>query len=370
MISTNEGDSPRFERLVELLLGGGDDIDLEECFRVRGHLQAWYEKWSGHGETDSGLLWGVTESRMGRWAQWPQPLKFGRALVAAGYVVSVERLYPSELLKGRDGFVVVGFEGGVALDTSWPAIHRSRADALDLVLFLTDPRRRIKQMMKFQDEDRVNWAAVAEDGLMPAAWLEDIRSGTDATLNNDVDRSGDNSALNNVVDYTLGLRGDLPGDPLGGPPGGPPGDPLSTVNRNRKRRDVNLRNTVTVPESGRCGPPAYGNGTGGTEGRNGREGTEGWKGGNGQNRRNGTAEPKSHDMLWTIREFKHEDPLKALQAVDGTGKAMSFWRKAIAKDRAYVSQQLSEVTETERIWAGLKNPAAVLTKRLTKGLKL
>ena len=138
LINTAEFESRRFEDLCERL-----DMDntVDQRIAMLGHLTRWQLRWSSDESLDSGLLWDVTEKRMGMWAEWSKtnPLQFGRALVQAGYCAPVNDVFPEQLCGGRNGFVVVG-----ALDRSWH-IHKQRADRNRLVLYLIDPVRRARQ---------------------------------------------------------------------------------------------------------------------------------------------------------------------------------------------------------------------------------
>lgn len=133
MIDTGERVSHRFERLCEAL----ETSTQEDEDRVFTALVLWYLRWSGDQETDSGILVDVSERRLGQWAEWSQPLAFGRALVKAGYVRSLADSYPEQLVVGLQGWVVPG-----ALELSWDGVHRKRSDRSRLALFILDPVRR------------------------------------------------------------------------------------------------------------------------------------------------------------------------------------------------------------------------------------
>jgi len=77
-----------------------------------------------------------------------------------------------------------------------------------------------------------------------------------------------------------------------------------------------------------------------------------------------TANPKSSAMLETVRKYKYDDPERALLAMDNSIKAARNWHTAVAKDRAAVSQLLSELVETDNTWEKFRNPASVVTAKL------
>jgi len=208
LISTAEASSRRLEDLREQL---GMDSSPEDRIVVLGHLLTWYAKWAGDPETDSGLFWNVTEKRLGVWAQWTRsnPLMFGRALVKAGYVQPVNDVFPEQLLRKRDGYVVPG-----ALDRSW-SIHRLRANKLDLVLFLLDPVRRARQaaFLGLKPTDA------------PTGWLDFSR------LSGDVPGPGEGA-----YPSSGGPPEDLQSNSVGASESPPRGSPHVDVNVEKKKR--------------------------------------------------------------------------------------------------------------------------------------
>jgi hypothetical protein len=121
----------------------GMDTTVRKMNVVWSHLMIWYLKWAADPYTDTGIFWDVTALRMGMWAEYPKPLIFGRAL-ADGYCQPVGTVYPDELTRGRQGYVVPG-----SLDATWDGVHKHRPNASELVLFLTDPARRARQAKRY-----------------------------------------------------------------------------------------------------------------------------------------------------------------------------------------------------------------------------
>jgi hypothetical protein len=154
LLSTAEFSSVRFERLCERLKASTE----KDCYLVGGHLAKWFFKWGADPELDAGLFWNTTETALGRWSSWEAPLAFGRALVEAGYCRPLSSVYPALLLGDRSGFCHPG-----ALDASWDGVHKHRANAAELVLYLTDQTRRARQAKGF----RITSTAI------PAGWLEE-----------------------------------------------------------------------------------------------------------------------------------------------------------------------------------------------------
>jgi len=339
VLSTVEGQSRRFDLLCEAL-----EVDtVEDTYTVRGHLMCWFEKWSADPATDSGLLWDVSERQMGLWAHWSRPLVFGRALAKAGYVSPIESIYPAELVKGRPGFVVAGYESGVALDTSWNGVHYRRTNAQELVLYLTNPKQRARQMETL--------GVVVEDlvkaGKVPADWAPQ--------------RGGTGSAQQNGE---AGRDGPQRGQGMGGglEDGLDPGiDPsLRRKNVTVKESDLSQRD-VPSPV-----PPPRQDGTG--MGRKPREKRRKYRN-DASHGTPGTGNHKSSQMLLFVREEKYNNPLACLQQFDGTDKAMGFWKKAVDRDVQAVMQVLANMTETDEAWAKIMNPAAVASFRLKEKVK-
>ncbi len=137
MISTGERTSARMDRLC-LELGYSSPTQSQRG-RVFEAYVTWGTKWAADKETDCGLFWNAEPRLMGEWAQWPEALKFGNAMLRAGYIrrIEDESVYPKKLAAGRTGLVAWG-----ELDKSWRGIHSDRRNKRELALFLVDPDKR------------------------------------------------------------------------------------------------------------------------------------------------------------------------------------------------------------------------------------
>lgn len=212
---TNELSRDRFERLCEKL---GRDEHREDRYAVYGHLCAWYAKWGGDPEYDHGLLFDINEKRMGIWADWDEPLLFGRALVHAGYVKPLEIVFPAQLLRGRSGFVAMHGDGGIMLDMTYNGWHRDQPNANELVLFLTSRARRAHLSRQM---------GLSGDGL-PPGWLDPPPSGE-------------------VPGKFRGIAGEVPGDDR---PLAPAPRRLGDVRKNRTETTSNDEKQATgTPKS-------------------------------------------------------------------------------------------------------------------------
>jgi hypothetical protein len=100
---------------------------------------------------------------------WPElECKWGRALLAAGYVATLKEMYPEPLASARKGYVALDGEGGVMLDCVFPLLRR-RMNAATLCLYLLDRKARVK----WANVLRVDGATLESTGQVPAGWLED-----------------------------------------------------------------------------------------------------------------------------------------------------------------------------------------------------
>jgi hypothetical protein len=161
MIATGERMSDRFQNLCEYL--EEDTLESREQLQAHAdacylHLMIWYTRWGGDEEMDTGIFWDVSEKRMGLWAEYHNPLKFGRALVRAGYCKPVNDVFPEFICGERDGFVIPG-----QLDSTWESVHRHRRAQLEhMVPYLLDRQR------------RADWASRAgiDITLYPDGWFD------------------------------------------------------------------------------------------------------------------------------------------------------------------------------------------------------
>jgi len=166
LTATNELRCSRWSRLCELL----GVVAPGERYQAHGHLWAWYQKWAGEAELDAGVWFRPSLNEIGRWADVGPELecKWGRALLAAGYVATLKEMYPEPLASARKGYVALDGEGGVMLDCVFPLLRR-RMNAATLCLYLLDRKARAK----WANVLRVDGATLESTGQVPAGWLED-----------------------------------------------------------------------------------------------------------------------------------------------------------------------------------------------------
>ena len=79
-----------------------------------------------------------------------------------------------------------------------------------------------------------------------------------------------------------------------------------------------------------------------------------------------SAPPPTDEILRMVREHKHSDPLRAMCAIDSSAPAAMQWRRAVARDRTRVCEELSALTETDQRWRLMRNPASVLMANLKR----
>jgi len=303
LIDTNEWGNRRFEDLCERLEEDGEPSK----YLVMGHLIRWCLKWASDQETDAGLLWEITEKRLGVWAEWPKPLLFGRALVAAGYVQTVESVFPPELCRGRTGFMVP-----MTLDRAWNML-RHRCNARELVLFLTDPIKRSIRAAELgltPDQAPAGWLLSADEARPLAAKQQAGATSAPA---------GGQRWPN--VGPTLEQRN----------PAGQPSAP---------NVDVNVKEDTNVSTSNV-----------------------------GQNENGGTGSQKTGDLLAFLRQNKTDNPLACLRRIDGTDRAGSIWVKAVETDPDAVITKLANMVETDTAWCKICSPAAVMMACCMKIIK-
>lgn len=167
LLSTKEADSDRFMRLCEELKVSCE----QEKKHLFGSLLYWYNYWAADLRLDSGV-WQSEASlnQFGRWAKWEDPPAFGKALLSAGYVQRICAIYPDEISGGpkSQGLVVTNpIGGGIYLDTSFKAIHRRRANAHELLIYLTNPKKRAESAK----DCHVDVALLERQGRIPKGWL-------------------------------------------------------------------------------------------------------------------------------------------------------------------------------------------------------
>lgn len=336
MLATGEMASSRFDRLVEAL--GAETRD--DRYRMFGHLAAWSGRWAQDQEYDSGLFFDSDEKRMGMWADWSDPRAFGRALVKAGYVDPMAKVYPAELLNGRTGLVARSPSGGVMLDVSWQSVHRRRGHvAHELFLFLTDRRM------------RVTWAreyGVPKGRPIPAGWLEDAASGIASP-------AGSTEAPGAIVAPGFDARGSSPLRQDGRGPGSHAGSVGGSGNGSAggeappARADVGFdvkkgeafKATAT---SGSMRPQGFQ--------PNGGAGSR------------ATGRRKDDAMRDIIRRERYDNPLMALTATDDSPSAVKLWREAVDQNPNAVRELLANMVETDEAWVKIGCPAAILTSKL------
>jgi hypothetical protein len=166
LLPSNEMCSPRWARLCDLL---GVDTPGER-YQAHGHLWAWYQFWAKEPELDAGVWFRPSLNEIGRWADvgMSQECKWGRALLAAGYVGALKDVYPEPLGSARKGYCAMDAEGGVMLDSVFPLLRR-RANAATLCLYLMDRKAR----GKWASVLRVDVATLESTAQVPAGWIED-----------------------------------------------------------------------------------------------------------------------------------------------------------------------------------------------------
>jgi hypothetical protein len=149
-----------------------DQLELTtpgEQTQALGHLFIWYQTWCSQPELDAGLWLRSPLNEIGSWAKVPQDMemKWGRALLAAGYLESLKDVYPEPLGSVRKGYVALDAERGVMLDVIFKLLRR-RANAQTLCLYLMD--RRIRN--KWSRVLRIDCAMLEEKGQIPKGWLD------------------------------------------------------------------------------------------------------------------------------------------------------------------------------------------------------
>jgi hypothetical protein len=273
---------------------------------VCGHLTEWYLRWAGQPELDAGIWFRPSLNEIGAWAGVPDAdVKWGRALLAAGYVGLLKDLYPEPLGSLRKGYAALDGAGGVMLDEII-GLHRRRANAAMLVVYVLDRRVRAKWAHVL----RVDAAALEGSGQIPAGWLEGHVDG--ARWNGE----GGGAEEGRTVGRSDGA---LVGRSDGG-----------TVGRmdGRMPEAAEVRKTVV----GFAGVPS-GAHTGGAP---------------------------NPEMLRVVREHKYSDPLRALLALDNSELAERKWRAAISKDAEKVRIELGALVETDARFYMQRVPSAVL----------
>ena len=300
LVNTAELRSQRFDLLCERLEGDVAETIRNPSALILGHLMCWHLRWAGDDAMDSGLLWDVSERRMGIWAEWPKPLVFGRALVEAGYCAPVENVYKEkELLQGRKGFVVLAGDGEPALERSWDW-HKRLAKSAELIYFLREDRRK-RQV---------------------ASWLQTGRQVYVNGYNKEWAQKWLGLAATSAAGPCRETSGNLPEDP-----------PQTAAQGFPPPRDVK-RLTKEINQ------------------RNGE-----------RTNNQGTGNPKSRQMLTTARTHKYDNPLLVLRTFDSTENAVKLWRRTVSHNLSAVQQFLAEMTETDDTWAAIEKPAAVAVRK-------
>lgn len=329
LLRTNERTSDRFEKLCEAL---GAVNSTEEMNQVFLHLTIWFLRWNGDDDLDSGIWFDVTPSRLGMWAEHPAPLKWGNAMIKAGYAVPLDSFYPAEVLKGRAGYFHPG-----SLDTTWHGVHRHRASSPELFHFIQDRARRASEAKArgvpttlFEGSD---WFTPPASGSGEYSYQQPAqgqRGGQAPPGGNSGSYSGSYSG-GNSEGSTGGNSGDSSCAAFGGAAGGTPLRIRLDVNEDN---EINQRNV----SQGNSKMPKR------MDGR--------------------TAFVKSSTQLSFIRANKYDNPLACLKRLDDGPSALRMWHKALKHDSGAVCQILAEITETDQVWLPLENPAAIVYQRL------
>jgi hypothetical protein len=368
MSSTGELRSARFDRLCDALecQGAGDK------YRIMGHLVAFMERWGAETEYDAGLLWDVTESTMGRWADWPEARKFGHALVKAGYVVRLAEAYPPELLRDpvsgqeRGGYVACAFDGRMAIDVSWNGWHLRRSSREFHCLFLTDPARRWGAVRSVG----LDLGKLAIEGRVPAEWVEQYHAWQARMGGAGGPRGGGDDG---AEVYTRSRPSLDPGSSAGLDP------PFNNVNVENVGEELEPRNSrgaplipfrtvdVDVEAAGACGAPPHGHvgkGKGRETNGNGMEGNH--EGNHESHAGRGSGRPKSEDLRRALVDLVATDRFGALRALDSTDRACNVWHHCCQDHPALVGTVLTDLLAG---WPRIRDPAAWVMKRLHRQFK-
>jgi hypothetical protein len=147
LLSSTDGQSPRWKRLCKQL----GLVTTEDKYQALGHLWVWYQRWGSQPELDSGIWFRANLREIGSWAEVTpdQEVKWGRALLAAGYMEAIKDVYPEPLASLRKGYVALNAEGGAMLDDSFSQLkHRPNARTLCLYLMNRKVRNKWSRLLR------------------------------------------------------------------------------------------------------------------------------------------------------------------------------------------------------------------------------
>lgn len=294
--------SPRWRRLCRALKASTPGDE----WRCYGHLCGWWGCWAGQSALETGLWFDTGLAEVGRWAGADDAgLAWGRALLAAGYLARIEERYPAPL--GRQGFVALDGSGAAMLDQAF-ACFRFRPDAAELALYISSPVKRARWAQRLG----LQAAELEAQGRLPPGWI-----------------------MGGAVDG----RGTGDG-----------------------RRETSGFNAETQRRGGEAG-----RGFNAETQRRGGEAAAGPRPVTGFARpEGGTGREPTPDVLSEVRAWKYQDPLRACLAMDASRVAETCWRRAVAKDRQAVMDELGSLVETDGRWAALRNPSSVLMAALRR----
>lgn len=301
LMHTGETDSPRWQKLCGLL-GARTPGDQNQAL---GHLTRWFLRWAGQPALDSGVWFGVSDVDIGEWAavEASAACKWGRALIAAGYVGRIQEIYPEPLGGLRKGYVALDGAGGVMLDEVFGA--RRRPNATTLLLYMLDRRARIRAAGAYN----VDGKELEGSGQIPPGWLDSSDTG---------DWRGEwrQGAVNSEQSAVSSGRG--------------------TGDRRQETGDMGQGVPAAAVERRQVigfGGVSRGAHTGG---------------------------PPTPEMLNEVREHKYSDPVRAMRALDDSELSVRKWRLAFERNPELVRQELGKLVETEKRFFVLRLPSAVL----------
>lgn len=315
LMHTGETDSPRWQKLCGLL-GARTPGDQNQ---VLGHLTRWFLRWAGQPALDSGVWFGVSEVEIGEWAavEASAACKWGRALIAAGYVGRIQEMYPEPLGRLRKGYVALDGAGGVMLDEVFGA--RRRLNASTLALYLLDRRARIRAAAAYN----VDAKELEGSGQIPPGWLDSSDTGDWRGEGGRLAVSSEQLAVSSGCG--AGDRGQgavVSGQCSVGRGDRVQGVPVAAVER---RPVVGFAGSVSGAHTG--GPP-------------------------------------TPEMLKEVREHKYSDPVRAMRALDDSELSVRKWRLAFERNPDLVREELGKLVETEKRFFVLRLPSAVLMSNL------
>ncbi len=277
----------------------------EDRWPLFGHLVEWHATWSRLIATDSGVWFEESLATIGSWAgvSGGEAAVWGGALRKAGYVSTLLETYPEPLGARRHGWVARSFDGGAMLDDTIARLQK-RPDSELLTLYVLNREVRLKFARRLE----LNAEKLEREGIIPIGWLTDD------------------------------------------------GDAPSIQRRERASASMGASVAPSVQSSAgtRVEPKRFGD-AGPSPQREQQQVTA-----------RHTGKPKSDEMLSTVRQYRYQDPMRALKAMDDSPQAMQCWKRAISSDRDAVCTILANMTETDRAWANLRIPASVAMEQIRR----